>query len=172
MNTTAVGGLNTVVNHAYAKLAPTSYNQNSVIAQRLLNKLAYSAAATNIQITFVHPSQSIEPPLATWDVGDDIYEYRSNELGFQDSVTVTVTHQLALLPGPGRLLFTPTTSYSSAGASSSSDGPGGGMVPSGAPDQVAASIQQNGGLYTYTLTAATTLMLEGEKPVLEYVYNP
>ena len=33
-----------------------------------------------------------------------INEFHSNELGWQDQVTVTVKYELALLPGPGRLL--------------------------------------------------------------------
>jgi hypothetical protein len=172
VNNTVVAGLNTVVNRAYSKLAPTAYAQNPVIAQRLLNKLAYSAAATNIQITFVHPSQSIEPPLATWNLADDIYEYRSNEVGFQDSITVTVTHRLALLPGPGRLLFTATPSYSGSAGYSAGGASSAGLGANGNTDQVAASIQQNGALYTYTLTAATTLMVEGEKSTMNYVYTP
>ena len=35
---------------------------------------------------------------------DDPNEFHSNELGWQDPITVTVKYDLALLPGPGRLL--------------------------------------------------------------------
>ncbi len=85
-------------------------------------------------------------------------EFYANEVGWQDAVTATVTYQLALLPGPGRLLFS-STPYSPGGS-------GAGV------DQTAASIQQNGSLYTTTLTAAATLMIDGERPTWDYVYTP
>ncbi len=84
-----------------------------MIPTRLSNKLAYSQNNTTIKLTFVH--KSVEPPLATWDVPPDIGEFYFNEVGWQDSLSVTVYHRLALLPGPGRLLF--GTAASSSGQS-------------------------------------------------------
>jgi hypothetical protein len=156
LNTTSVAGLAAAAQYAYSQLAPATYAANSRISQRLANKLAYSMAATNIQLSFVH--STADPPLQTWLIGPDLGENYPNEVGWQDAVTATVTHQLALLPGPGRLLFS-STPYSPTGT-------GVGV------DQVAASIQQNGSLYTYTLTAAATLMIDGEKPTWDYVYTP
>jgi hypothetical protein len=155
----APGNLVGAVQRAYAALAPASGN-NPAIPQRLANKLAYSQNNTSIQLTFVHkpdtPSYNNEPPLAAYgipgDLLNDIGQFYFNEVGWQDSITVTVFHQLALLPGPGRLLF------------------GRAASPTGQADQVAGLIQQQGNVYTYTLTAATTLGNEGEEPIIPLPY--
>lgn len=86
---------------------------NPMIGQRLANKLAYSLNNTQLQLTFVHKSG--EPPLNTWLVPADTGEFYANEVGWQDELQVTVTHKLALLPGPGRLLFSQAASPSGAG---------------------------------------------------------
>jgi hypothetical protein len=139
------------VQAAYQAVAPQS-TSNSMIATRIANKLAYSLANTQLQLTFVHKSG--EPPLATWYVGPDLGEFYSNEIGWQDELQVKVTHALALLPGPGRLLFSKASSSS------------------GATDQVSSQIQQQqNNLYTYSLTASASLGNEGEKSVLSYVYQ-
>ena len=60
---------------------------------------------TQVEIRFFHKNQ--EPPLQTYDLGDDINdppvhnEFYPNEVGWQDTITVTVKYQLPLLPGPG-----------------------------------------------------------------------
>jgi hypothetical protein len=78
-------------------------------------------------------------------------EFRPNEVSWKDPITVTVTHQFALLPGPGRLLakFAPAT----------------GSVT----DPISSRIRQQNGLYVYPITASATLGNEGEKPVIPYV---
>jgi hypothetical protein len=144
-------GALTALEDAYSALSP-SFASNKMIPTRLSNKLAYSQANTSIKLTFIHPT--LEPPLATLNQPDDSNEFYFNEIGWQDSLTVTVYHRLALLPGPGRLLF------------------GRALSPTGSPDQVASSIQLVGDTYTYNLSAATTIINEGEKPVLHYVYQP
>ncbi len=138
-----------VLQAAYMAVSPQSAS-NPMIGQRIANKLAYALNNTQVQLTFVHKSG--EPPLAPWNVPADIGEFYYNEVGWQDELQVTVWHQLALLPGPGRLLF-------SRAASST-----------GAPDYVASQISQSGGdLYTYPLSASASLGNEGEKWVLAYV---
>jgi Flp pilus assembly protein TadG len=155
----APGNLVAAVQRAYAALAPASANTPAVPG-RLANKLAYSQNNTTIQLGFVHkpeaPSTANEPPLATYGLLDDVGEFYFNEVGWQDSITVTVFHRLALLPGPGRLLF------------------GRAVSPTGQVDQVAGQIQQVGNVYTYLLSATTTLGNEGEKPVefVPYAYQP
>ena len=79
---------------------------------RLQNKLAYALHNTAVEIRFYH--QNAEPPLKNdadgWHgpyVEPIPSEFAHNELGREDLVTVTVTHNLALLPGPGRLLALP-----------------------------------------------------------------
>ena len=61
---------------------------------------------------------------------DDPGEFYSNEVGWQDTITVTVKYQFPLLPGPGRLLARYV------------------VGPSGT-DKVAATIQKQDGVYTY-----------------------
>lgn len=127
----------------------------AAIAARLRNKLAYAAERTRFQVYFRHPNR--EPPLKTWDVGpnqEDWLEFRADsaeygvELGFQDQVTITVYHDFALLPGPGRLL-----------------------ARQAAPDDPLADKLRSlraGNRYCYPLSASATLGIEGEKPAKRY----
>jgi hypothetical protein len=140
---------------AFAKVAPATATAPSGISSRLRNKLAYAAERTRMQIYFRHPNS--EPPLKSWHIGptaEDGLEFRAyeaaygTELGFQDHVTVTLHHDFALLPGPGRLLARFAT----------------------ADDPLAQSLagQRAGTRYTMPLTASATLGIEGEKPAKRY----
>jgi hypothetical protein len=129
----------------YRALAPESV-ANPKIADRLRNKLAYSAANTRIDLTFLHKER--EPPIAQWDIPHDRGEFYSNEVGWQDPIQVTVTHDLCLRPGPGRLLAK--------------------RVRHG-PDPVAESIDDRQRYYVRSLTASAVLGNEGEKPRLSYI---
>lgn len=121
------------------------------IPRRLENKLAYALNATELELRFFHSNH--EPPLAPYFLEDDVYEFRPNELGFQDTVTITLTHHMALLPGPGRFLARPV------------------RRPDGLPDRVAEQIENRGGIATYPLSASISLGIEGEKSVLPYTYS-
>lgn len=135
---------------AYSTLAPSSQS-NAAVPGRLDHKLAYAWNNTTVEVRFFHKNQ--EPPLVPYpDVppvlpGDGVHFY-ANELGWQDPITVTVKHQLALLPGPGRLLF------------------------GGPADSVNQRItkQNNGGFYTYPLSASITMGNEGEMSMVPYEY--
>ena len=74
------------------------------------------------------------------------------EIGWQDAIYVTVTHQYALLPGPGRLLArrapNPQTGYDNV------------------PDQ----LNYQNGVYTRSLTATVRLSNEGQKSARRYVH--
>jgi len=83
------------------------------------------------------------------------------ELGWEDPVTVSVYHNFALLPGPGRFLSER-------------------LVAPRTPDLVSRHIreQQGGhplgyqrGLYVVTLEAHSTLQLEGLKSVMPYLHT-
>jgi hypothetical protein len=137
-----------ILKAAYAAMAPGS-SSNLRVPARLANKLAYAATNTRIEIRFYHKNS--EPPLVTHLVPPDIAEFRDNELGWQDQVTVTVRHDLAMLPGPGRLLARYV--------------PG----PSGV-DAVSTKIFHQGKVYAYPLRAQATLVIEGEKAVVPYEY--
>jgi hypothetical protein len=140
---------------AYAALAPSG-GSSEAISGRLQNKLAYATANTQIQGRFYH--KNAEPPLMTYDIPDGlpdglgVSEFASNELGWQDQITVTVNYNLALLPGPGRLL----AHY---------------VAPGGTPDPFSQAIQQQGSTYVYPLTASVSIGNEGEKSVVAYAYS-
>ena len=145
------GSLSPDAIHAlYASLAPSSQS-NSRVPQRLDNKLAYSLANTSIEMRFYHSNQ--EPPLVTYLLPDDPAGFRSNELGWQDQITVTVHYNLALLPGAGRLLAGHIFGTQSGATGSSGVGTG-----SGAPHQ-------------YPLEASISMGNEGEKSEAPYGYS-
>lgn len=142
-----------VVERLYRTLAPGAA-ANPQVNVRLRNKLAYSLAATSVDVTFLHRDD--EPPLGPYllrtDDGVDLERFYVWEVGWQDPITITVTHQFALLPGPGRFL-----SRSLATAEQ--------------PDALARKIRLREGVSVYPITATVTLGNEGEKPVLPYVQS-
>jgi hypothetical protein len=147
-----------ILQEAYLAMSPDSAG-NTAVPVRLRNKLAYSLHNTTLELRFYH--QNLEPPLkmdrdggylGPYIIEPEPYEFAANELGRQDLVTVKVNHNLALLPGPGRLL-----SHSLSALT-------------GKPDLVSASIHQNGTVYYYPLSASAALNVEGEKSVISYVY--
>jgi hypothetical protein len=135
---------------AYQALAPDSASY-AAVPRRLQNKLAYAVSNTKVEIRFFHKND--EPPPETYMLEDDIGEFYFNEVGWQDPITVTVKHALALLPGPGRLLarYAPRV-Y-------------------GESDRVSESVEKKDGVYVYPLQASATIGNEGEKPVVPYAYQ-
>ena len=94
--------MDAVLKNAYGTLAPSSAS-NGAIGPRLDHKLAYALQNTDVQIRFFHKNQ--EPPLQTYyDCRTIPDEFYFNEVGWQDTITVTVNYQFPLLPGPGRML--------------------------------------------------------------------
>ena len=142
--------------------AYTAITGGSVVDTRLKNKLAYTLFqdpadpaqdTLTVNVWFYHSNQEypLTEPVNPERNGGLLPTLRSfsriNEVGWQDPVTVTVTYNLALLPGPGRLLARSLVS------------------PGGGPDAVSSQItNRGGGLYVYPLTATATLGMEGEKP--------
>jgi hypothetical protein len=154
-----------ILSRAYLGMVPGS-SGNPRTTTRLRNKLAYAMQATDVRIRFYHSNH--EPPLVEYlytptppyrllyepiRIGDPPEFVAGQELGWQDPIEVTVTHYLALLPGPGRLL-----AYHATG-------------PDGRVDPLADTIQRQGNLYVYPIKASATLNNEGEKPVVPYVYH-
>jgi len=143
-----------VLKTAYAAMVSKS-GQNKRIPQRLDNKLAYALRYTRVEIRVYHKNSEppLERPPSPYGLPPDPEEFRPNEIGWQDPVTVTVYHELALLPGPFAFLSRVV--------------PG----PSGV-DRVAQRIHPNGTVYACTLSATMTLGNEGEKSVVPYEYQP
>jgi hypothetical protein len=135
---------------AYNALTQTSAGAT---ARRIQNKLAYADAFTSVDVRFFH----VDPELPPNPLGGDAYSdelglyFRHNEVGWRDPITVTVTHHLALLPGPGRLLAHGTPVAGVEGSQGSK-----------------SNVYTD--KYTYPLTATATVGNEGEKPVVSYAY--
>ncbi len=141
-----------VIKAAYAALAPGS-TANAAIPTRIENKLAYAAANTAVVIRFYHSNS--EPPLSqqwggAYGIAPYPDEFQLDEIGWQDQITVTVNYNLALLPGPGRLLA---------------------RYVAGIGGQQGSATNVYSDVYTYPLTASATIGNEGEKPVIPYVYQ-
>ena len=148
-----------VLTAAYDALAPNSLAPQAV-GRRLNNKLAYALANTDVVVSVYHPGS--EPPLALYPLlplpplPPSLADYPTEfvpgqEIGWQDTITVTVTYQMALLPGTGRLL--------SVG--------NGNIKTDGEQEPTRKGMK----VYKYQLSASATLGNEGEKSVAPYVYN-
>lgn len=150
-------------------------------AGRLQNKLNYAASHTRIELRAYHQNESPDVPLLEgvdrYDpvarmiprfsngvvVGYDYYwrpfdEFRPNELGWQDTITVTVRHDLALFGSAGILSSmvsmiprVATSVYGPITVSEWASGP-----------------QTTRKLTLCTVTALATLGLEGEKCSIPY----
>ncbi|NQT14507.1 MAG: pilus assembly protein [Planctomycetes bacterium] len=141
----------------YRSMVP-GYDDNARIPIRLENKLAYAARATEIEVRFFHTNEYPEVPLVPYPHLDDeecdlTIEYMYNELAWLDPITVKVKHQMALLPGPGRLLARTV------------------RHPEGKPDEVAGTIGRIGDVYVYPLEATATLGNEGQKSMIPYEHD-
>ncbi len=131
---------------AYCVSSPSSKN-NAAIPRRIEHKLAYAMAHTTVEMKFFHKNS--EPPLMTHYLKSDIGEFYGNEIGWQDQIAVTVRHDFALLPGPGRFLAKHIIG----------------------DDKVSDTISHQGEVYTYPLSASAVISNEGEKPLIPYIYN-
>ncbi|NQU26475.1 MAG: pilus assembly protein [Candidatus Nealsonbacteria bacterium] len=136
-----------ILKSVYLAMVPGA-ERNARIPARLENKLAYAMQNTDVQIRFYHKNS--EPPLVTYFRYRDIGEFYFNEMGWQDQITVTVKHRLALLPGPGRFLASRIA---------------------GRPDEVSEQIERDEGVYKIELEASATIGNEGQKSVIPYVYS-
>jgi hypothetical protein len=147
-----------IIQEAYLAMSPDS-SAIPAVPGRLQNKLAYALNNTSVELRFFH--QNFEPPIrmdsqgnfqGVYKIDPMPFEFAENELGRQDLIVVKVNHNLALLPGPGRLLARSTA------------------AKTGKPDEVADRIHRNGTSYYYPISASAALNVEGEKSVIPYVY--
>lgn len=137
----------------YQALTPNA-PPNPRIPIRLQNKLSYSIRNTSVQISGIDKDSEAGP--ASYNPRnhpDPDVVWNPYEIGWEDPITVTVQHNFALLPGPGRWLIRQLTS------------------PNGQPDQVSSTIQVLAGdtgepFYATTLTASATLSNEGLKSMM------
>ncbi len=162
----------------YQALVPTAAS-NPVIPGRLLNKAAYAAEHTSIQISGTdydnfgestynpigHPNPTaIFSPEYNFP---DRWQFKSNEIGWQDPITVQVWFRFPLLTGPGRFL-SPGHFLKAQLA-----------PPDGTPDRVSSRIQiwdKNShpnyaeSVYWTQLTATATITAEGLISIIPYTH--
>lgn len=152
----------------YALMVPKSQN-NSRIAPRINNKLAWAWKHTAVRVSFVDKNTATGPtynprmpvPITDPTTGSVTYTllWNFDEVGWQDPMTFQVTHEFALLPGPGRIL----ANYL--------------VRADGQPDLIAPEINQTQApsrerVYTVSVWASATATVEGFKPVVSYVQMP
>jgi hypothetical protein len=148
---------------AYRAMSPNTAG-NAKIPTRLTNKLAYALNNTYLKLEVHHPTRvdlGSDAPLARqpYQLDRDSYpiEIADNEYGWQDQLYVTVSHDFALLPGPGRLLARQATARPGTSAESA---PG--------SDRVARSLTKRGDVYARTISATVRLNNEGQKSSIPY----
>jgi len=139
---------------AFGSMASWGSASEGAVKRRLATKLAYSAEHTSISIRFYHSNWEPElRPHFQRQSGEYLGGFADNELGWQDPITVRVTHNLALLPGPGRFLSRVV------------------RRADGSPDSLSQHIKRAGNVYVYPLSASATLGNEGEKSVKRYAHD-
>lgn len=132
--------------------------ENPRIPSRLRNKIAYALNNTEIDVEVRHKDS--EPPL--WYLRTPLRDgFWYNEIGWQDQVTVTVTHHFALLPGPGRLLARRADARPGEEVDQSYAG-------GEAMDSIAQQIGRQGQTYVYSITSTCRLSNEGHVPSRQF----
>jgi hypothetical protein len=142
-----IPGLVSAIQNTYQTIIPAS-TSNTKINQRLQRKVSYSCDNTFVTISFQNLDSEKGPTYNP--IGHKYREYQPSEIGWQDPVTVTVSHNFALFPGAGRFI-----------AAIRNKPPG---SISGAPDEV----QLKNGIFQTSLTASVQLTNEGLKSVREH----
>lgn len=128
---------------------------NPRIPQRLNHKVAYSFENTYVALQFEdRNSQPIDGTRTYNPIGHPVASYYPSEVGWQDPLTVTVYHDLALLPGAGRILGKLL------------------VRADGRADRVAPRIKEERGVSKTRLTASATMTNEGVRSLRPYVHAP
>ncbi len=144
----------------YRSMVPDS-ESNARIPKRLENKIGYSFENTAVRLEFVDkdsrsgPTYNPRLPVELPD-GEVVRRWNPHEVGWQDPLTVTVTHNFALLPGPGRFLAKFL------------------VRADGRPDRISPRIERHTPgnrerVYTTPIWASATMTNEGFKSVMPYV---
>jgi hypothetical protein len=129
-------------------------NRNPRIPARIDNKLGYSFENTYVTVKFEdRNSQPIEGTRTYNPIAHPTVAYYSPEVGWQDPVTITVYHDFALLPGPGRFLANLL------------------VREDGKADLVSPRVHKEGDVYTTRISASATMTNEGIRSVKPYVHG-
>ena len=155
----------------YPQVDPKSRSNNRM-SQRLFNKLRYAARYTTVELRW----QNVPHPTPdTWDgptynpydhpaITSGVPPWNRNEVGFRDPITVTVSHEFALLPGIGRIL---NIGIDSEDATKREKKTG--------DDRTAARVndpKDDNESNTVTLQASATFVNEGFKSLVRYAVQP
>jgi len=160
----------------YRSMVPKAAN-DPVIMKRILNKNYYACEHTWIQISGVDYGTMVGGQLfgnsrvgrTDNPLNHPVVPWKSNEIGWQDPITVQVWFRFPLLTGPGRFL-SPGHFLKTQLA-----------PPDGTPDRVSSGIQiwdkkdhpqYAESVYWTKLTATATITLEGIKSGIPMVYFP
>jgi hypothetical protein len=155
----------------YPQVDPRSQS-NTRMPFRLSNKLRYAANHTTVALKWqnvAHPNRDVAYGPTYNPAGHPatgVPEWNPNEIGFRDPVTVSVTHDFALLPGIGRIL-----SY----AIDQEDATKKEKEENKGDDRTAALVSApsiNNGEYTVKLEASATFVNEGFKSLVRYAIQP
>lgn len=155
--TPAAQNIAQTMQYTYAALDPAS-TENSRVPVRVENKIAYAFNNTVVHVEFEdkHTRQGPTYNPRRLVVEEDGTTYRvwdRHEVGWDDPVTIRVSHQLAMIPGPGRLL----AKYL--------------VRADGEPDRISGRVANRAGLYSTAITASATMTNDGFKSVMPYVQN-
>jgi|SRR5579863_4523387 len=164
----------------YQTLVPSAAS-DSVIPGRLLNKAAYAAEHTFVQVSgydYDNYGPATYNPIGHPDPTDPLspeydfperWQFKSNEIGWQDPITVQVWFRFPLLTGPGRFL-SPGHFLEAQLA-----------PPDGTPDKVSSRINiwdkdnhpnYAESVYWTQVTATATITAEGLISIIPYVHQP
>ncbi len=145
-----------VMASVYASLVPSS-QANARMPLRIRNKLAYSFLGTAVRLEFADKNSAQGPtynPIGhPWAGLSPVYSYVPEEVGWEDPVTITVTHNFALLPGPGRLLARML------------------VRADGQPDTVSPRIFADNGWYYAPITGSATMTIEGLQSTRPFIHE-
>ncbi len=147
-------------NTVYASMVPAS-QRNARVPARIDNKIKYSFWNTDVFVAFEDkdtvngPTYNPRVSVLSERTGEYYRSWNRQEVGWQDPLTITVRHNFALLPGPGRFL---------AKYIVRADGRADEVSPRIANDRAPNGER----LYTTPITASATITAEGFKPVLDY----
>lgn len=126
---------------------------NARLPQRIDHKVGYSFENTYVTLQFEdRNSQPVEGTQTYNPIGHPVAPYYPSEVGWQDPLTVTVFHDLALLPGAGRILGKLL------------------VRADGRADRVAPRIKEEHGVSKTRLTASATMTNEGLRSLRPYVH--
>lgn len=113
------------------------------IPRRIENKIRYAYHNTAVRIAYKNKYSAQGPTYNPIGHPNITHEFHNNEIGWDDPLRITLTHQFALLPGPGRLLAVHLLS------------------PDGTPDEVSPRIDRDAGYYKIPIVATVTLSNQG-----------